>query len=97
MTRDYKHRVHINKPTSNQYRQHAHANAKIDSMKWMQISALFISSAVFLVYLGTIKGESKPVYLPVKVATIIENAQKSEPVNDLQHPKFDFYDLLTRK
>jgi hypothetical protein len=98
MTIDYKHRVQNNtKPTGNPHRQHLSSNPKIDPLKWMQITALVISSAVFLIYFRNTEEKQTSAFLTAKTLTSPENKQEIEPISEPERPKFDFYKLLSQK
>jgi cell division protein FtsN len=115
MARDYKHRAeNNNKPTDNQHRHHRpKPSPKIGSVKWILITVLVISFAVFLVYLRSMGGKPTPVAATTKTITTTADLAKTEAAKkhadetlkkaerDAKKqpppPRFDFYTLLPKK
>ncbi|SJM92481.1 Sporulation domain-containing protein [Crenothrix polyspora] len=103
MARDYKHRAQNNKNTNTPYKQRAQANSKIGPLKWMLITALVISFAVFLVYLRSMDNKPGAITLTKTLTTAdlakIETQKKAEPEpkKEPQPPQFDFYTILPQK
>jgi cell division protein FtsN len=109
MARDYKHRAQsTNKPTGN--KQRSQAKSKIGALKWMLVTALVISFAVFLVYLNSMKKQSGTGTLPLSKTQTTADVAKTDTEKKLtkkkleaeasklpQPPQFDFYTILPKK
>lgn len=115
MARDYKHRAQNSpKNTSNQHHKpRSKSSSRVGALKWMLITALVISFAVFLVYLRSMGDKQPPASLNTKKISTTADLAKAEStkkqVEDTkkkaeleaqkqpQPPQFDFYTILPKK
>ncbi|WP_394754512.1 SPOR domain-containing protein [Crenothrix sp.] len=112
MARDYKHRAQSTpKNAGNQHnKSRSKSNAKVGALKWMLITALVISFAVFLVYLRSIgdKPGAMPLTKTLTTADLAntETANRAAEIKKKQDieikkqppaPQFDFYTILPQK
>jgi cell division protein FtsN len=111
MARDYKHRVQNNRNTGGQRKQRSQANSKMGPLKWMLITALVISFAVFLVYLRSMgdKPDAMPLAKTLTTADLakaeaakkhtdeVKKKVEPEPKKEPLPPQFDFYTILPQK
>jgi len=104
MTRDYKPRPVKGKFAKQQRHHNNDERSKVSVWRWMLITAIIISFAVFLVYLATSHKEATPTTLEVSAnKTLTEKSatpkeeKKPEVKQTPQPPQFDFYTILPEK
>jgi hypothetical protein len=112
MARDYKHRVQHSTNVGarrSQHRSHPQTNTKVNSWKWVLISALVITFAVFLSHLRTIGTQQNAPQPLIATQTLLDTAkakQEKQQVSDekhnliveaKKHRQYEFYDILAKQ